>query len=122
MNVYIANTTFTKGDALEDKINVRNYDIGLVPDLNVSHEGTSSQLRDIVKKDNNLTDAEASQIYFDPKQLVPGSTIAVTMNIANGRIIIPLQVKVFQSALQYVSTIQKLFVNGAIQLIGSNDD
>lgn len=122
VNVYIANTTFTKGDALKDKINVRNYDIGLVPDLEVSHEGTSAQLRDIVKKDNNLTDAEASQIYFDPKQLVPGSPIAVSMNIANGRIIIPLQVKVFQSALQYVSTIQKLFVNGAIQLFGSNDD
>ena len=122
VNVYIANDNFTKGDALRDKINVRNYDIGLVPDLNVSHEGTSAQLRNIVKKDNKLKDAEASQIYFDPKQLVPGSSIAVSMNIARGRIIIPLQVKVFQSALQYVSTIQKLFVNGAIQLFGSNDD
>lgn len=121
VNVYIAHNKFTKGDALRDKINVRNYDIGLVPDLEVSHEGTSSQLRNIVQKDNNLTAAEAKQIYFDPKTLQPGTDTAVSMNIANGRIIIPIQVKALQSAVQYVGTIQKLFSDQNPNLFGSNN-
>ena len=121
VNVYIANDTFTKGDALKDKINVRHYDIGLVPDLQVSHEGTSAQLRNIVAKDNKLTPAEAKQIYFDPKQLEPGTDVAVSMNIANGRIIIPIQVKALQSAVQYVGVIEKLFSDQNPNFFGSNN-
>ena len=121
VNVYIANNKFTKGNALRDKINVRNYDIGLVRDLEVSHEETSAQLRNIVQKDNGLTVTEAKQIYFSLKTLKPGTDVAVSMNIARGRIIILIQMKALQSAVQYVGMVQKLFSDENPSFFGSNN-
>ena len=104
----------TKAKALQDKINDRNYELGLVPDLNVAHVGTTSQLRKVIQKDNDLTEAETNAITFKPQVLVPGTTVPVAMELYGsvlfrGFRLVPIQVKIFQSAVQYVNNIKRAF-------------
>lgn len=85
-----------------------------MPDLNVSHVGTTEQVRKVIQKDNDLTDAETKAITFKPQTLVPGTTVPVAMELYDsvlyrGFRIVPIEVKIFQSAVQYVNNIKRAF-------------
>ena len=80
VSVLRATTDANKDQALVDKINDTNIDAGLVPDRSLGVAATQNHIKNAIKNDNGLTDAEANAIIYVNTDGRSAATSNLTLN------------------------------------------